>query len=395
MKRGELDSRLLILVTLALVAFGLVMVYSATSASATVGGSDPIYYLKRQAIYAALGIVLMIVAQRWDYRRLRLLSPVLVLGSLALLAAVLVIGPAINGARRWISLGPAVFQPSELAKLALAIWAAGYLARKPAPRDLRELWRPVGALAALFCLLLMLEPDMGTSIALLVMLTGMLVVAGTPARVLGAALTIACAAGTVAIWFEPYRRARFFAFLHPWHDAQGTGFQLVQAMISMGSGGIFGVGLGQSVGKIFYLPEAHTDMMLAVIGEELGLVGVTAVIAAYATFAYAGFNIALRCRDPFGKRLSAGITVLVSGQAAINIAAVMGVAPLTGIPLPFLSYGGSSLVVLLVGVGILLNIAHHGNRAAVAVPDRSRGNGRTRAAGDRGRRRRCEAAACT
>jgi cell division protein FtsW len=228
---------------------------------------------------------------------------------------------------------------------------------------------------------------MGTSISLLVMLTGMLVVAGTPARVLGLALSIACALGTAAIWFEPYRRARFFAFLHPWHDAQGTGFQLVQAMISMGSGGFFGVGLGQSVGKIFYLPEAHTDMMLAVIGEELGLVGVVAVIAAYATFAYAGFSIAMRCKDPFGKRLAAGLTVLVAGQAAINIAAVMGVAPLTGIPLPFLSYGGSSLVVMLAGVGILLNIAHRGNRAAVAVPDRSRRDGRTRAAGNRGRGR--------
>ena len=389
MKRGELDSRLLILVTLALVAFGLVMVYSATSASAAVGGSDPIYYLKRQVIYAALGIVLMILAQRWDYRRLRLVSPLLVMISLGLLVAVLAIGPAINGARRWISFGPAVFQPSELAKLALAIWAASYYSRRKAPRDLRELWRPAGALAAVFCVLLILEPDMGTAIALLVMLTGVLVVSGTPARVLGLALTIASAAGTAAIWFEPYRRARFFAFLHPWHDAQGTGFQLVQAMISMGSGGFFGVGLGQSVGKIFYLPEAHTDMMLAVIGEELGLLGVSAVIAAYATFAYAGFNIALRCRDPFGKRLAAGLTVLVSGQAAINIAAVMGVAPLTGIPLPFLSYGGSSLVVLLASVGILLNIAHRGNSAAVAVPDRSRGNGRTRAAGtrDRGRTR--------
>jgi cell division protein FtsW len=385
MKRGELDSRLLILVTLALVAFGLVMVYSATSASATVGGSDPVYYLKRQVIYATLGIVAMIVLQRWDYRRLRLLSPVLVLASLGLLAAVLVVGPAINGARRWISFGPAVFQPSELAKLALAVWAASYLSRKEPPRDLRSLWRPVGALAAMFCLLLMLEPDMGTSIALLVMLAGMLAVAGTPARVLGAAITIASAVGTAAIWFEPYRRARFFAFLHPWHDAQGTGFQLVQAMISMGSGGVFGVGLGQSVGKIFYLPEAHTDMMLAVIGEELGFVGVGAVIAAYASFAYAGFNIALRCRDPFGKRLAAGLTVLVAGQAAINIAAVMGVAPLTGIPLPFLSYGGSSLVVLLAGVGILLNIAHRGNSAAAAVPDRGRGNGGTRAPRNRGR----------
>jgi cell division protein FtsW len=387
MKRGELDSRLLILVTLALVAFGLVMVYSATSASATVGGSDPVYYLKRQVVYATLGIAAMIVLQRWDYRRLRFLSPVLVLVSLALLGAVLIVGPAINGARRWISFGPAVFQPSELAKLALAVWAASYLSRKPPPRDLRQLWRPVGALSAIFCLLLMLEPDMGTSIALLVMLVGMLAVAGTPARVLGAAITIATAAGTAAIWFEPYRRARFFAFLHPWHDAQGTGFQLVQAMISMGSGGVFGVGLGQSVGKIFYLPEAHTDMMLAVIGEEMGLLGVVGVIAAYATFAYAGFNIALRCRDPFGKRLAAGLTVLVAGQAAINIAAVMGIAPLTGIPLPFLSYGGSSLVVLLAGVGILLNIAHRGNSAAAQMPDRSRGNGGTRAAGARGRGR--------
>ena len=387
MKRGELDSRLLILVTLALVAFGLVMVYSATSASAAVGGSNPNYYLERQGIYAALGIGLMLFAQRWDYRRLRALAPMLVLGTLALLAAVLVIGPAINGARRWISLGPAVFQPGELAKLALAIWAASYLSRKAPPRDLRELWRPVGALATVFCLLLMLEPDMGTSITLMLMLAGILVVAGTPGRVLGSALAIASVIGTVAIYIEPYRRARFFAFLNPWHDAQGTGFQLVQAMISMGSGGFFGVGLGQSVGKIFYLPEAHTDMMLAVIGEELGLVGVTAVIAAYATFAYAGFNIAMRCKDPFGKRLAAGLTVVVVGQAALNIAAVMGVAPLTGIPLPFLSYGGSSLIVLLAGVGILLNIAHRGTRAAVAVPDRSRGNGRTRAAGARRRGR--------
>ena len=237
---------------------------------------------------------------------------------------------------------------------------------------------------------------MGTAIALLVMLTGMLVVAGTPARVLGAALAIACAAGTVAIWFEPYRRARFFAFLHPWHDAQGTGFQIVQAMIGMGSGGIFGVGLGQSVGKIFYLPEAHTDMMLAKIGEELGLVGVTRRDRRLRDLRLRrASTIALRCRDPFGKRLAAGLTVLVCGQAAINIAAVMGVAPLTGIPLPFLSYGGSSLVVLLVGVGILLNIAQRGNGAAASVPDRSRGNGRTRAAGARSRGSAPAAAACT
>src|SRR5438067_1361859 len=274
MRRRELDSRLLILVTLALVAFGLVMVYSATSAAAAVGGNDPSYYLKRQGIYAALGIVLMTVAQRWDYRRLKALSPMLVLVSIVLLLAVLAIGPAINGARRWISLGPAVFQPSEFAKLSLAVWAASYLARRPAPRSLKELGRPVGALAGVYCVLLIVEPDLGTAIALMLMLAAMLLVAGTPIGVLGPAISLAGALGTAAIWLEPYRRARFFAFLHPWHDAQGTGFQIVQAMIGMGSGGIFGVGLGQGVQKIFYLPEAHTDMMLANIGEELGLLAV-------------------------------------------------------------------------------------------------------------------------
>src|SRR4051812_46073109 len=388
MKRRELDSRLLIMVTLALVAFGLVMVYSATSAAAAVGGNDPSYYLKRQGIYAALGIVLMVIAQRWDYRRLKVLAPTLVMVSLGLLVAVLAIGPAINGARRWISIGPAVFQPSELAKLSLAIWAAAYLSRRSAPQDLRDLWRPIGALAAVFCVHLILEPDMGTSIALMVMLAGMLVVAGTPVRTLAAAVAIAGALGTFAIWMEPYRRARFFAFLDPWHDAQGTGFQIVQAMIGMGSGHLVGVGLGQGVQKIFYLPEAHTDMMLANIGEELGLVGVTAVIGAYALFAYAGLTIALGCRDPFGKRLAAGLTVLVCGQAAINIAAVMGAAPLTGIPLPFLSYGGSSLLGLLASVRVVLYIRHPAGSAAAtaSVPDRRRRDSRPRPAGARGRR---------
>jgi cell division protein FtsW len=387
MERRELDSRLLIMVTLALVAFGLVMVYSATSAAAAIGGNDPSYYLKRQGIYAAAGIVLMILAQRWDYRRLRGLSPLLVLISLGSLVAVLAIGPPINGARRWVSLGPAAFQPSELAKLSLAIWAASYYARRKPPRTLRELWRPAGALASVFAVLLVLEPDLGTTIALAIMLVGVLVVCGTPVRVLATAVTLAASAGVAMIWMRPYSRARFFAFLHPARDAAGTGYQILQAEIGMGSGHIFGVGLGRGVQKIFYLPEAHTDMMLANIGEELGLVGVAAVIGAYALFAYAGLDIAVRCRDPFGKRLAAGLTVLVCGQAAVNILAVMGAAPLTGIPLPFLSYGGSSLVVLLAGVGILLNIAQRGSAAAASMPDRSRRDGRTRTARAGGRRR--------
>ena len=386
MKQGAYEARLLLLVSFGLVAFGLVMVYSATSASAALNNGDPAYYVKRQAIYAVLGLVAMVLFARFRFRTLRRLAPALIVSSLALLAAVLVIGSAVNGARRWISLGPAVFQPSELAKLAIAVWAAAHLARRKPPLTLKQLWRPIGALASVFAVLLVLEPDLGTAITIFVMLAGMLLVAGTPGRVLGGGLSIAAALGVAAIWFEPYRRARIFSFLNPWHQAQGAGYQIVQAMIGLGSGGVFGVGLGQSVLKANYLPEAHTDMIFAVIGEELGLVGTAALIAAYVTFAYAGLRIALRCRDPFGKTLATGLTMLVCGQAAINIAAVMGLAPLTGIPLPFVSYGGSSLIVALAAVGILLNIAvGHGEAARVGVRDRGRGNGRPRAAGARRR----------
>src|SRR3954451_17246992 len=208
MRRRELDSRLLIMVTLALVAFGIVMVYSATSAAAAVGGKNPSYYLERQGGYAALGIALMIIAQRWDYRRLRHLAPTLVVVSVALLVAVLAIGPPVNGARRWIPLGPAVFQPSEFAKLSILIWASAYFARHKAPRDLRQLWRPVGALTCVFAALLVLEPDLGTTIALALMLVGVLVVSGTPGRVLLSAVGIASAAGLAAIWMKPYSRSR-------------------------------------------------------------------------------------------------------------------------------------------------------------------------------------------
>jgi cell division protein FtsW len=387
-RKGQFEARLLVLVSFGLVAFGLVMVYSATSASAALANGDPAYYVKRQALYAALGLALMFVFARFPFAALRGFAPALVAASLFLLVAVLALGAAVNGARRWITFGPVVFQPSEFAKLAIAVWAAAYLARRRPPQTLKEIWRPVGALTCVYAALLLLEPDLGTAIAIFVMLAGMLLVAGTPVRPLVGGLSLATAIGLAAIWIEPYRRARVFAFLNPWHDAQGAGYQIVQAMIGLGSGGPFGVGLGQSVGKANYLPEAHTDMIFAVIGEELGLVGTTALIAAYVTFAYVGLRIALRCRDPFGKALASGLTILISGQAAINLAAVMGLAPLTGIPLPFVSYGGSSLIVGLAAVGILLNIAvGHGEAARVGVRDRGRGNGRARAAGARGRRR--------
>jgi cell division protein FtsW len=385
-KSGRLESNILILVTLALVAFGMVMVYSATSASAAIGGGNPMYYLKRQGIYALIGLGLLLLARRWNYRALRNLAPGLVLGSLLLLLVALVGGQSVNGARRWIHFGGATFQPSELAKIALAVWTALYLSKRPVPRTLGELTKPIGLITGVFCALILAEPDLGTVIAMCVMVGAMLVVAGAPVRMLMSSSAIVGAVVLLAIWFEPYRRTRIFAFINPWHDAQGSGFQIVQAMIGIGSGGFFGKGLGQGVEKVFYLPEAHTDMIFAIIGEELGLVGATLVIATFAAFAWAGLRIALNCRDPFGKALATGITTLVCGQAALNLAAVVGMAPLTGIPLPFVSYGGTSLVVMLAAVGILLNIDRSdGVEVAADVRDRGRRDRRTRDA--RARRR--------
>jgi len=382
----HLEYHLLVLVTLALVAFGLVMVYSASSARALLGSDDPAYYLKRQALYAVAGLVALVLLSRTDYRRLRHAAGPLLLASFVLLVAVLAVGTAVNGARRWIPLGTLTFQPSELAKLALALWIAGLLARRPAPQTLADLVRPIGLVVGAACALILVEPDLGSALAIVIMVAAILLVAGTPVRTLATGSGIAGMLVLAAIWFEPYRRARIFSFIDPWHDPQGAGFQSVQAMIALGSGGIFGVGLGESVQKIYYLPEASTDMIFAIVGEELGLVGVLAVIGAFALFAYAGLNIALHCHDPFGKRLAAGLTALVCGQAAVNVSAVMGLAPLTGVPLPFVSYGGSSLVVNLASVGILLNIAvNHGVAAVSEVPDRRRRNSRSRPARARGR----------
>jgi cell division protein FtsW len=382
---GRFEQKLLTLVTLGLVAFGLVMVYSATSAAAALGDGDSMAYLERQAVYALIGIVVMAAASRFDYHRLRYLAPGLLLVALGLCAAVLVASPAVNGAHRWFLVGPASFQPSELAKVALCLFAAVYLARRPAPRTLGELTRPLGIVTAIFCGLIVLEPDLGTTISLCVMMLAVLLVAGVPVRLLTAASILAAGVGLIAIWAEPYRRARVFSFLDPWSDAQNSGFQIIQALIGIGSGGITGVGLGEGPQKTLYLPEAHTDMIFAVVGEELGLVGSVLVIGGFAAFGYAGFRIALRCKDPFGKLLASGLTALVCGQAAVNLAAVLGIAPLTGIPLPFVSYGGSSLVVLLGGVGILLNIAVNERVVQARVPDRGRRNRRTRAAGSRRR----------
>ena len=384
--RGQLEQRLLILVTLGLVAFGLVMVFSATSASAALGEGDPMRFLIKQGLYAGAGLVLLAVFTRVDYHALRPLAPLLLAVAFVGCIAVLAIAPSINGAQRWFLVGPISIQPAEIAKLAVLVWACAVLSRRPVPTTLGELLKPVGIVVAVFGALIVVEPDLGTTIALFVMIAGILLVSGVPVRLFALAATLALGAGALAIWMEPYRRERLFSFLDPWKDAQGAGFQNVQAIIGMGSGGITGEGLGQGIQKVNFLPEAHTDMIFAVVGEELGFVGSSLVIAAFAVFAWAGFRVALQCRDPFGKRLAAGITTLICGQAAVNLAAVLGIAPLTGIPLPFVSYGGSSLLVLLCCVGVLLNIAVNERVVEARVRDRGRGNGRSRPARARGGR---------
>ncbi|HLX32573.1 MAG TPA: putative lipid II flippase FtsW [Gaiellaceae bacterium] len=383
-KRFQLEWNILVLVTTALVLFGLVMVYSATSGSAALGNANPQGYVERQALFALAGLVVLLVLSRMDLEKLRAVAPTLIGTALILCLGVLAVGTRINGARRWIAVGPLVFQPSELAKLAIVIWTASYLTRRPAPRTLQELARPIGALVGLFAVLVLVEPDLGTALTILLVVGAILLVSGTRLPLLATAYGIVIALAGVAAWSSPYRRDRLLTFLDPWKDPTGAGLQNVQALISLGSGGIFGRGLGQGIEPLHYLPEAPTDMIFAVVGEELGLVGVTLVLMAFCAFAYAGIRLAIGCRDPFAKRLAAGLTALVCGQAAINIAAVVGVAPLTGIPLPFVSYGGSSLVVMLGAVGVLLNIARNGGRAAAAVPDRGRRDGRTRRAGARG-----------
>jgi cell division protein FtsW len=263
---AQLEYHLLVLVTLALVAFGLVMVYSASSARALLGSDDPAYYLKRQAIFAVFGLVALVLLARTDYQRLRKAAGPLVVASFVLLLAVLVVGTAVNGARRWIPIGTFTFQPSEFAKLALALWTAALLARRPAPQTLGDLIRPIGLVIGAACLLILIEPDLGSALAIGLMVLAILLVSGTPLRILAGAGGIAGALVLAAIWLEPYRRARIFSFLDPWHDPDGAGFQSVQAMIALGSGGIFGVGLGESVQKIYYLPESSTDMIFAIVG---------------------------------------------------------------------------------------------------------------------------------
>lgn len=360
---------------LALQCLGVVMVYSASSVAALAQFHDSAWFLKRQVLYGALGLAAMLVAWHIHYLRLRRLTlPLLAVTIVALLAVLFPhIGREAGGARRWLTMGgPLNFQPAELAKLALVLYLANFLAnRGDRTRQFGAGVLPplvvLGALAAP----IVQQPDLGSALVLALITFVMLFVGGARLTHLLAVVSSAVPAVLALILRAGYRSQRMLAFLDPWRDPQGSGFHIIQSLLALGSGGLLGVGLGQSRQKFFYLPERHTDFIFAIIGEELGLWGSTAVILLFALLALWGYRIASRCPDRYGALLASGLTAMLVGQAFLNMGVVSGALPVTGVPLPFVSFGGSSLVLSCLAVGILLNIsqyAHGDERAPGPVP---------------------------
>ena len=366
---GVAERRALMLLTFLLVVYGLVMAYSASAAQAYFEHGSSFYFFGRQLVWVCLGVVTMYVLSRVDYAWFRRAAVPLAGLALAGLLLVLVpgVGSAINGARRWLILGGQGVQPSEFAKLAAVVLVAALIVRRP-----REVLTPGGFLRLVAigivpaAALIMLEPDLGTTLVLVAAVVAVLVAGGAPLRYLFGLAAVGVFAVLTLIAVEPYRLERLVTFFDPWKDPQGSGFQATQSLISIASGRVFGVGLGNSVQKFGFLPEQTTDMITGIIGEELGLIGLLVLLALYAALAWACFRIALNCKDLFGKLLATGITAIIIGQACINVGAALGLLPLTGVPLPLVSLGGTSMLVVLAGLGIMLNIATN-RRSHIAV----------------------------
>jgi cell division protein FtsW len=349
---------LIVTVTLALV--GLVMVFSASAVVAGNRFQDSGFFLKRQLAWLTFGFLLLHLASRIDYAWWKRLSVPLLGLMTVLLVMVLIpsLGVAAKGARRWLRLGPISIQPAEMVKLVMVIYLAAYLTKK----EERLAIFSSGLLPALIVVgllsgLVLMEPDLGTVVVLGLVMVGLLFLGGARISHLLALGLCAVPVALVLVLGSSYRRQRLMTFLAPWRDASDSGFQITQSFLAFGSGGPFGVGLGEGKQKLFFLPEAHTDFVLALVGEELGLVGTGAIILLFALFVVRGFQIAARARMPFGRYLGMGITLLIGIQALVNACVVTGLLPTKGLTLPFVSYGGSSLVVSMVGVGILLSIS--------------------------------------
>ncbi|NLG69158.1 MAG: putative lipid II flippase FtsW [Firmicutes bacterium] len=341
-----------------LVGIGLVMVLSASYTRALSQFGDPYHFFERQVLYAAAGWILVALLSRIEPDRFKPLAVPLMAISYVLLVVVLLTGPEIGGSRRWITLPLFSFQPSELAKLAAINFTAYWVAQRPGEMGSLVRGSLVPLLAAGLAFgLIMLEPDFGTAAMLLGVVGVQLFAAGMRVAHLAGLMALAVPGLAALIWLEPYRLARLLAFVDPWADPAGRGWSVIQALRALGSGGPFGRGLGQSRQKFAYLPEHHTDFIFAILGEELGWVGAMTVVVLFCVVAWRGYRIALGLRDPYQQVLATGLVVLLVGQALINMGVVSGILPVTGIPLPFLSYGGSSLIGSLTVVGVLLALS--------------------------------------
>ena len=387
-RRGD---RALLLAVAALTTFGLVMVFSASEVQGWLWFHNPAYYFEHQLIWLALGVILLVAAANIDYHRLRVLAWPLGVVTVVLMVLVLLphFGVEVNGARRWLRIGPLQMQPAELAKIAAIVFMALWLERhRDRLSSIENGVVPFLALLGFTILLVILERDLGTTLILAGILLAQFLVAGGRKRHVLLLLLIMALCVYIFIRMEPYRLHRILAFIDPWSDPLNTGFQAIQSVVALGSGGFAGVGLGHSIQKYQWLPFAHTDFIFAIVGEETGLLGTSAVLALFGLFAYRGYRVALKAPDAFGSLLACGVTTWIALQAMINIAAVTVTLPTTGIPLPFISYGGSSLAIALLAVGILINVSTQSEKVGWirhASIDLGRRNGRTLVPGDRRR----------
>lgn len=357
--RRNVDTTVLLL-AVTLTCIGVVMVYSSSAIMAAERFNDSFYFLKRQLLYMVIGLILMAGATYFNYQNWRKLAVLLLLVSIAMLALLFVpgLGVRVGGAMRWLNLPGFKPQPAELVKLGLVLYLAHSLTRKKEMvRSLSKGYLPYMIVLAVLLGLLLLQPDLGSAMIIAGVALSMLIVAGVRWYYIFATVLAAMPALYYLVVTEPYRLRRITAFIDPWDDPFNTGFQIIQSLVAFGQGGVFGQGLGIGQQKLFYLPEAHTDFIFSVIGEELGLVGVLVVASLFLMLVLCGIRIALQCQEPFGRNLAFGLSLLLGLEAFVNLAVCMGVLPTKGLALPFISYGGTSLVVCLVAVGILLNIS--------------------------------------
>jgi cell division protein FtsW len=350
-------------ITAVLICVGIVMIYSASSIYAWERYRDGFFFLKRHVSFLGIGLLLAFLAMLIDYKTLKKISKPLVVVSLLLLVLVLIpgIGREVAGAKRWFRFKFLSFQPSELASLAVIIYAADFISRKE--EDIKHFLKgflPPVMVLGMTAALILIQPDLGTTVAIAAVIFIMLFVAGVRLRYLFSIFLAALPLLYILIFSVPYRRVRIMAFLNPWLDPKGSGFQVIQSQVALGSGGIFGVGLGHSRQKLFYLPAGHTDFIFSIIGEELGLLGTIGVIVLFLLFIREALKVIKNAPDRFGYFLSLGIVLLITLKAVINIGVSCALLPTKGLPLPFISYGGSSFVLDMIGVGILVNIARTG-----------------------------------